>query len=473
MKFSSEYSITIGFIAAILIMLAIGAVSYRSTLQAKNDSDLVAHTQTVLTGLATLMSSITDVETGQRGYVITSNPLFLDLRQEALDRVAAKYVELRELTADNAVQQQRLDTLKPVLDARLTALAQSIDSMQSQDYSAAVARVASGEGKRLQDELRRIVAAMSQEENDLLRQRAHSAELANRSTQNIIVLGNLFGIILIALSLWQLRGEMVRRRTAEQELLHNIAELTEATARAQHADHIKSAFLATMSHELRTPLNSIIGFSGILRQEMAGAINPEQAKQLDMVLNSARHLLSLINDVLDISKIEAGEMTVSRSPFDLHAAIDNVVAGLTPLAEKKGLLLSTRLAPELGAGRYQLVNDRRRVQQILINLLSNAIKFTERGAVILEVETSPDARTLCLRVRDSGIGIKPEEIALLFQPFRQLDSGLARRHEGTGLGLVICQRLAEMLGGRIEVESLLGQGSTFSLILPLGTAGQS
>ncbi|MBW8078540.1 MAG: hypothetical protein GJU76_10805 [Gallionella sp.] len=473
MNISSESNITTGFILALLIMLAIGAVAYRSTLEAHDDSVWVEHTQTVLTSLETLVSSITDVETGVRGYVITGNPTYLDLRQAALDRVTAKYAELRELTADNTEQQHRLDTLKPVLDARLALFTKVIETVQSHDPAAAAAIVASGEGKQLHDHIRRIVDAMSQVENDLLRQRAHRAAQSNRYTRQVIVLGNLFGLILIALSLWQLQREMSQRRMAEQVLRDTNAKLAEATARAQHADHIKSAFLATMSHELRTPLNSIIGFGGILRQEMAGAINPEQAKQLDMMLNSARHLLSLINDVLDISKIEAGQMTVRRAPFDLHDTLDEVIAGLTPLAEKKGLLLSTRLAPELGSVPYKLLSDRRRVQQILINLLSNAIKFTERGAVILEAETSPDASTLCFRVRDSGIGIKPEEIAILFQPFRQLDNGLARKHEGTGLGLAICQRLAEMLGGRIEVESLWGKGSTFSFFLPLGTAEQS
>ena len=467
MKISSENSITSGFIAAILIMLAIGAVAYRSTLQAKDDSDWVTHTQTVLTALGALLSSVTDAETGQRGYIITANPMFLDLRKESVARVTAKYAELRQLTADNAEQQQRLDTLKPVLDARLAFLATTLDTATTQGFAAAAARVSSGEGKQLQDQVRHIVAAMSQAENELLRQRAQRSELANRHTQKIIVTGNLFSLALMLLSLLQLRRETKRRQAAEQVLLQANAELAQATARAQHADHLKSAFLATMSHELRTPLNSIIGFSGILRQEMAGSINPEQAKQLDMVLGSARHLLTLINDVLDISKIEADEMQVHRAPFDLRATIDTVIAGITPLAQKKKLPLSVRLAPELETGPFELVSDQRRVRQILINLLSNAVKFTERGEVLLEAEISPDRRTLCVRVRDSGIGIQAEDLATLFKPFRQLDSGLTRKHEGSGLGLAICQRLAAMLGGRIEVESSWGQGSTFSLILPL------
>jgi signal transduction histidine kinase len=180
-------------------------------------------------------------------------------------------------------------------------------------------------------------------------------------------------------------------------------------------------------------------------------------------------LLALINDVLDISKIEAGEMEVSCAPFDLRATIESAVASITPLAQKKGLALSVQIAPELG----KLVSDRRRIQQILINLLNNAIKFTERGTVALYAEPVPDAPALRLRVQDTGIGIKPDDLDALFRPFRQIDTGLARQHEGTGLGLAICTRLAELLGGKIEVESQWGQGSTFSLTLPLTTPEKS
>ena len=306
---------------------------------------------------------------------------------------------------------------------------------------------------------------MSQTERNLLLVRKQNSDRATRYTQIIIVLGDVFGILLVALSLWQVRRDIKRRQAAEQHLLATNAELADASARAQESDRLKSAFLATMSHELRTPLNSIIGFTGILRQEMAGPVNAEQGKQLDMVLNSARHLLMLINDVLDISKIEAGEMKLDCAPYDLRAAIETVVAGVTPLAAKKGLALSARIAPELQLGA--VLGDGRRVAQILINLLSNAIKFTERGAVVLDVQAMPDGHTLRLQVRDSGMGIAAGELDKLFKPFHQVDTGLARQHEGSGLGLAICQRMADMMGGRIEVESQWGIGSTFSFILPL------
>lgn len=264
--------------------------------------------------------------------------------------------------------------------------------------------------------------------------------------------------------------------TLEHKVDERTAELQAALVRAEAADRIKSAFLATMSHELRTPLNSIIGFTGIVLQGLAGPLNPEQTKQLGMVRGSARHLLELINDVLDISKIEAGQLEVRAEPFVLSDTIDRVVASVRPLAEKKNLSVSVNRAE----APAQIVGDRRRVEQILINLLSNGIKFTERGGVTLTVEparlplagdadgsNASPRPAVGLRVTDTGIGIKPADLAHLFQPFRQIDTGLSRQHEGTGLGLAICRRLAELMGGQITARSEWGRGSEFRVVLPL------
>lgn len=266
--------------------------------------------------------------------------------------------------------------------------------------------------------------------------------------------------------------DISERKKAEAALLelyanleHKVAERTEelqaALVRAEAADRLKSAFLATMSHELRTPLNSIIGFTGIVLQGLAGPLNAEQTKQLGMVRGSARHLLELINDVLDLSKIEAGQLQVRAEPFDLAESVSRVVASVRPLAEKKGLELVV-CASDAPTG---MVGDRRRVEQVLLNLLNNAIKFTDRGRVTLVVERVGES--VRLRVTDTGIGMKPEDLATLFQPFRQIDTGLARQHEGTGLGLVICRRLATLMGGEITATSEWARGSDFTVLLPL------
>ncbi len=242
-------------------------------------------------------------------------------------------------------------------------------------------------------------------------------------------------------------------------------KLRQAMEAAQAADRIKSAFLATMSHELRTPLNSIIGFTGIMLQGLTGPLNPEQQKQMTMVQNSSRHLLSLINDVLDISKIEAGQLVLSNSSFDLRSSLDKMTKLVSPLAEKKGIELRLGL-PDVPA---TITTDQRRLEQVILNLLNNAVKFTERGHVGISCRS--ENGHLLLTFSDTGIGMRQEELPNLFQPFHQIDTGLARKREGTGLGLSICKKIVDIMGGSIDVESRWGQGSAFIVRLPQQAGG--
>jgi PAS domain S-box-containing protein len=279
------------------------------------------------------------------------------------------------------------------------------------------------------------------------------------------------GIFVLSIDITQRKRAERELRELNEQLERKVAERTAdleaARERAESADRLKSAFLATMSHELRTPLNSILGFTGIILQGLAGPLNPEQSKQLGMVQGSARHLLDLINDVLDLSRIEAGQMEVRPAPFDLRASIERVAGSVRPLAERKGITLGP------------IESDRRRVEQVLLNLLNNAIKFTDRGGVTLTAEVvaggsdgGPGA-TARVRVRDTGIGMRGDDLATLFRPFRQLDTGLGRQHEGTGLGLAICRRLTDLLGGTVSAQSVWGEGSVFTVSLPLGPSGES
>ncbi|WP_051941844.1 sensor histidine kinase [Maribacter forsetii] len=224
---------------------------------------------------------------------------------------------------------------------------------------------------------------------------------------------------------------------------------------------MKSAFLATMSHELRTPMNSIIGFTGILLKELAGPLNEEQKKQLSMVKNSSQHLLSLINEVLDISKIEAGKLKVSIYPFNYLTTLEKTIDFLVPQALNKKLQIHSEIT-EL---ENTLHSDERRVEQVLLNLLSNAIKFSNQG--IIKVKVTIVDNYVVTQVIDEGIGISKINQNKLFMPFIQLDGGLSRTHEGTGLGLAICKSLIEKLGGTIQVQSKVGKGSNFSFTLPL------
>ncbi|PKN53169.1 MAG: sensor histidine kinase [Deltaproteobacteria bacterium HGW-Deltaproteobacteria-13] len=285
----------------------------------------------------------------------------------------------------------------------------------------------------------------------------------------------IMGIVAGVILLMSLAGSFILKRQVnartlelqlinqemEQRIIQRTTELAAAMDKAQAADRLKSAFLAAMSHELRTPLNSIIGFTGMILQGIAGPLNEEQKKQLGMVRGSAHHLLDLINDVLDISKIEAGQLTIMAEPFDLRQSIEKTVQIMLPLARKKNLDLGFRIADRIS----EVNGDQRRVEQIILNLLSNAVKFTERGEITLDC--SADNDWITLSVTDTGIGIGPENIPIIFEAFRQVDSGIARVQEGTGLGLNITKKLVEMMGGSIHVESEFGKGSYFTIKLPI------
>lgn len=253
--------------------------------------------------------------------------------------------------------------------------------------------------------------------------------------------------------------DLVKNRTSELE--EKTLELEQANRRLKEADRLKSIFLASMSHELRTPLNSIIGFTGIILQGMSGEINEEQRKQLTMVKNSSNHLLSLINDLLDISKIESGKVELSLEEFGFNEVVEEVVDAFSPKISEKGLEFSMDI-PE----GIQLFSDRRRVKQVFMNLVSNAIKFTDQGSVKISGGILKD-KILEVRVTDTGIGIKKEDLNKLFKPFQQIDASLTKRYEGTGLGLHLTKKLVALLGGNISAKSEYSKGSEFTFTLPL------
>jgi PAS domain S-box-containing protein len=250
--------------------------------------------------------------------------------------------------------------------------------------------------------------------------------------------------------------DITERKRFEQALREQNLEL-------EQANLFKDRFLATMSHELRTPLNAILGFSGTLLMRLPGPLNAEQDKQLSTIESSAKHLLSLINDLLDLAKIESGKVEVNLQAIRCQDLIAEVAAALVPLAAAKGLRFAAGPVPE----GLQVRADRRALSQILINLCNNAIKFTAEGGVAIACERSGPAGQgqVAIQVSDTGPGILPEDQAKLFQAFTQLDASTTRRHEGTGLGLYLSRKLADLIGGQISFKTEPGTGSVFILTL--------
>jgi signal transduction histidine kinase len=243
-------------------------------------------------------------------------------------------------------------------------------------------------------------------------------------------------------------------------------EVEDKSRLLEAASRHKSEFLANMSHELRTPLNAILGFSEVLAERMFGEVNEKQAEYLQDILSSGRHLLSLINDILDLSKVEAGRLELELASFNLPAALDNALTLVRERATRHGITLTQHLDPTIG----DIVADERKVKQILLNLLSNAVKFTPEGGQVGLTATATDG-ALTIAVRDTGIGIAPEDQAAIFEEFRQVGRDDARKQEGTGLGLTLAKKFVDLHGGRIWVESEVGKGSTFTFTLPVQPHG--
>jgi signal transduction histidine kinase len=246
------------------------------------------------------------------------------------------------------------------------------------------------------------------------------------------------------------------------EIREKTVQLQAVNGQLELANKHKSEFLANMSHELRTPLNAIIGFSEVMIDQLFGELNEKQLEYQKDIHESGQHLLSLINDILDLSKIEAGKMELELATFHLPTAVSNAVTLVRERAQRHGITLGVEIDPRLGA--FQA--DERKLKQVLLNLLSNAVKFTPDGGRV-QVSAELDTDKVEIKVKDTGVGISPEDQASLFEEFKQLGKDSSRKAEGTGLGLALTKRLVELHGGQIVVQSVVGHGSTFRVTLPV------
>jgi signal transduction histidine kinase len=301
----------------------------------------------------------------------------------------------------------------------------------------------------------RLVGQLRQANEELEMHRTHLEELVEQRTRELAAANAELDAVNEELQ------AINQELTATNEELHSaLDEVARTNAELEEATQAKSRFLANMSHELRTPLNSVIGFASILLQGLAGPLNEEQRRQIAMIADSGRQLLALVDDVLDLSKIEAGKVTVVVRDFDAAALVRQVVESSRPLAAEKGLDL-VAVAPD---GPFMMRSDSGRVRQILLNLVGNAIKFTERGRI--EVGLAHNGDDAVFSVTDTGRGISPRDVRRIFDAFVQVGDDAEPKAEGTGLGLALAREYAVLLGGSIEVESEPGVGSTFTVRLP-------
>ncbi|KPH95773.1 hypothetical protein AMS58_06235 [Pseudoalteromonas porphyrae] len=256
--------------------------------------------------------------------------------------------------------------------------------------------------------------------------------------------------------------EKQRLEITQKAVLNILEDLEDEKRSAQEANRMKSEFLANMSHELRTPLNSIIGFSELMSDGKVGPIAPNHKEYLGDILTSARHLLQLINDVLDLAKVEAGKMEFDRKPFLIDVLLYGIRDTLRSIAAARNITVDVKIEPNL----KEVIGDESRLKQVLYNYLSNALKFTAEGGYVVLSATVHDSNYYKISVLDNGEGIASEQLSRLFIEFEQLDASISKRHQGTGLGLALTKRLVEAQGGTVGVESTLGQGSDFYAILP-------
>jgi signal transduction histidine kinase/ActR/RegA family two-component response regulator len=392
-----------------------------------------------------VISLVQDVETGARGFMITGQDVFLQPYDRARAQLPEEMAQLRASTLDPQ-DGHYVAQLDGLVDRKLEIATHNIELRRNRSLEDAVASVRTGQGKKLMDQIRGLLASWDAHEQRELDRRLAEADAAGRELK-FMLRGLAAGVLLIiTLGGW---GAFALARSRDQ-----------ATA----ANQAKSAFLAMMSHELRTPLNGVLGMAHALT---TSPLDQRQRGYVEVIEGSGQSLLAILNDILDLSKIEAGRLEIEAITYPLTDLLHSIVALWDGPVAEKGLVLTV----EFEHVPAWVVGDPTRLRQILTNLLSNALKFTDRGEIRLSVRYGVDQR-LRFEVTDTGAGMSPAVLARLFRDFSQGDASIGRKYGGTGLGLSISRRLCRMMGGDLEAESVEGSGSTFvgSIEAPAVTA---
>jgi signal transduction histidine kinase len=463
--------IRIGFSIGIALYVVVWGFATWSLVLWGRDINSVVGSNQALTQIERVLSSVENAETGQRGYLLTGKPSYLADYQAGVRDTKQILTELRSTQDIFPSLRAHLDLVEELVGINFSEMAETIELRRTGDFEGARKSVLVGRGKAAMDKIRTAINETRRDSYQVLEIRSRQQRDRAHETQWRFVCGAILSLILARLAWVRLYQAVQSREFTQTALEKSALELREKTAllESQNAEilratQLKSEFLANMSHELRTPLNSITGFSEVLIDGVAGPVNEDQREYLGEILEGSRHLLHLINDVLDLAKVESGKMTFRPEVVDLERSIQGTVQMLDLMARQKQIQIQPEIDPD---GRYVFL-DEARFKQVLFNFLSNALKFTpSKGSITVRVLAEAE-RWFRLEVQDTGIGISQKDQQLLFQEFHQLDAGVAKQFQGAGLGLALTKRIVEAQGGRVGVESEVGVGSTFFALLPRG-----
>jgi signal transduction histidine kinase len=447
--------VALAFTVGVVYLAVIGAVAYTSVVRFADATERATRTHVVLRLLDETLSFVAGAETGSRGFVITGDARYLDPYRGAELDAAARMKSLETLIDNHERQRERLHQLVPLVARRFALLDESVRLRANGGFDNAASAARTGRGRVVMDSIRVLVDSMSAEETTRLRERSIQ-ERRSLSRAATLIGVSFFAAVTLGLAAALFVTRDIGRRLRAEEEARRAREVAEAASRA------KSEFLAMMSHELRTPLNSVIGFSNVLLRNREGNLRERDLLYVQRIRAGGQHLLSLINEVLDLSKIEAGRMGLDRAPVSVGALVEDTVASFEGQLRDRPIVLDA----EIPAHMSPIMTDPAKLLQVLTNLIGNAIKFTERGRVVVRV-IADDAsrRPERIDVVDTGIGIPVNRQAAIFDAFEQADSSTARQFGGTGLGLAVSKSLCDLMGYRLEVRSEVGVGSVFSVIL--------